>query len=127
MNMLPVITSITKGERFEVTYGRPHTRQNELDTEPVLVCPSCGQSYIGAAETNRAVCNCGQDLTIVFPRIGLKMCDMFAQRRANITADEEERQRRGYEITYHYRKGGQSQSYDITTNGEPEIPYVPRD
>ena len=43
---------------------------------------------------------------------------MFAQRRASITADEEERQRRGYEITLHYQPGGRTTSYTIQSNGE---------
>jgi len=94
-----------RGQRYEITHARPHTRQMQPDVEPVLVCPACGRAYLGAQETGRAACLCGQDLSGVHPRRGLALSDVFAQRRARITADEEERLRLGYEVTEHYMAG----------------------
>jgi hypothetical protein len=107
-----------RGNRFEVTHGRPRTKKLEPDTEVILVCPKCGLSYIGDVETNRSACECGHDLTTTHPRTGMKLCDMYAQRRARITADEEERLRLGYEITQHYRKNGRTQLYSIVSDGK---------
>ena len=43
----------------------------------------------------------------------MRLTDMYAQRRARITADEEERMRLGYEITSHYRAGGRQRRYQV--------------
>jgi ATP-dependent helicase YprA (DUF1998 family) len=102
-----------RGERFEVTHGRPKTRQLEPYTEWVLVCPSCERCYMGEQAVNRAACECGQSLEAAHPRMGMPLCDMFAMRRARITADEEERLRLGYEITPHYMRGGYSRRFDV--------------
>ncbi len=100
-----------RGERFEVTHGRPKTRQLEPYTDRILVCPACERAYQGEQGTNRAVCDCGQSLEAIHPKLGMPLCDMFALRRSRITADEEERLRLGYEITPHYMKSGYSRRY----------------
>lgn len=103
-----------RGERYEVTHARPRTRQMQPDVEEVLVCPACGRAYVGAQEVGRAACLCGQDLRVIHPRQGLALCDMFAQRRARITADEEERLRSGYERSEHYLAGGRRMVYRVS-------------
>jgi hypothetical protein len=117
-----------RGERYEVTHARPRRRQvdgpsthpeTELDVEPVLVCPACQRTYVGQEETNRPACLCGQNLIGAHSRSGMALTDMYAQRRARITADEEERLRLGYEVTPHYRAGGDQRAYAVTANGEP--------
>jgi hypothetical protein len=43
---------------------------------------------------------------------------MYAQQRRRITADEEERLRLGYEVTSHYRAGGDQRAYAVSAGGE---------
>jgi hypothetical protein len=113
-----------RGERYEVTHARPRRRRvpgtssrpdTELDVERVLVCPVCERAYVGEEETNRAACECGQDLGLIHPRRGMALTDMYAQQRAHITADEEERLRLGYEVTTHYRAGGKQRVHQVHT------------
>jgi len=108
-----------RGQRYEVTHARPRTRQMQPDVEPVEVCPACGRAYLGAQETRRAACLCGRDLSGVHPRRALPLSDMFARRRARITADEEERLRLGYEVTKHYMAGGRPTTYRVSTEHGP--------
>lgn len=110
-----------RGQRYEITYARPRSRQTEdaetpkveLDVAPVLICPACERAYTGPDEVKRAKCVCGADLSTQHPHHGMALTDMYARARARITADEEERLRLGYAITAHYRAGGQAQVYQI--------------
>jgi hypothetical protein len=106
-----------RGQRYEVTHARPRTRQMQPDVEPVEVCPACERAYLGPQETRRAACLCAQDLSGVHPRQALPLSDMYARRRARITADEEERLRIGYEVTKHYMAGGQRSIYQVSAEG----------
>jgi len=113
-----------RGQRYEVTHARPRTRRRvsaegepeaALEVIPMLVCPACGRAYRGSKETKRAACLCGHDLRVIHPRQGMPLSDMFAQQRARITADEEERLRLGYEVTSHYMAGGRRTSYRVVS------------
>jgi very-short-patch-repair endonuclease len=114
-----------RGQRYEITHARPRSRRTEggetpeveLDVELVLICPDCQRAYLGQKETNRARCACGADLITLHARQGLALNDMYAQNRARITADEEERMRLGYELTSHYRSGGQARAYHVRADG----------
>ena len=67
-----------------------------LDIQPLLMCPECRAAYLGD-EAKRAVCRCGHNLSEgCHPVQALEMSDMYGTRRAQITADEEERMRLGY-------------------------------
>lgn len=109
------------GQRYEVTHARPRTRHTQPDVEPVLACPACGRAYVGSDQAKRTVCLCGQNLSGVHPRKGLALSDMYARRRARITADEEERLRLGYELTKHYMAGGRRTAYRVSAEGGPSF------
>ncbi len=116
-----------RGQRYEVTHARPTRRptpgveqpQTELDIEPVLICPSCQSVAVGTHEVKRPACACGAALSAVHPRWGMALPHGYAQSRARITADEEERLRLGYVITPHYRPGGQAQAFRVLAGGAP--------
>lgn len=116
-----------RGQRYEVTHARPNRRQTpgvehpqtELDIEPVLICPACQRVYLGNDEVTRAKCVCGADLSAVHPRWGMALPHSYAQSRARITADEEERMRLGYVLTPHYRAGGQTRQFRVLARAQP--------
>jgi len=114
-----------RGQRYEVTHARPRIQRSEglegepqaaLEETPVVVCPACGRAYQGGEKAKQAACLCRQELRgVVHPRRGMPLSDMFAQRRARITADEEERMRLGYEVTSHYMAGGRRTTYQVVS------------
>ncbi len=122
-----------RGERYEITHARPRRRraegdgagtrqapaETELDIDVVQICPECQRAYVGREESARPRCDCGADLTAVHPRHAMGLIDMYARRRARITADEEERLRRGYLLSTHYRAGGEQRAYTVTGESDP--------
>ncbi len=104
------------GQRYEITHARPRTRELRPDTTALLVCPACETVYLADA-TSRPVCTCGHVFTDIHARQALRMPDMFAQQRARITSDEEERLRLGYEIKSHLLGCGRAQAYTVQTRG----------
>jgi ATP-dependent helicase YprA (DUF1998 family) len=116
-----------RGARYEIIYGRPRTHgENLLAFETLLVCPECGTAYLGADAQRAACAGCGASLIGVHPiQRALQMPDMVARRRTSITADEEERMRRGYLVDPHYQVGDDVQTYQVLAGGQPgfELTY----
>ena len=83
-----------------------------LDIQSLLICPACQAIYLDAAAIP-PTCGCGHDLTPSHPGPAMRSPDAFGRRSANITVDEEERLRKGYEITYHYRPNGPAEAFDL--------------
>ncbi|MBN1247611.1 MAG: DEAD/DEAH box helicase [Anaerolineae bacterium] len=121
-----------RGERYEVTHARPRHRraegntaggqapaETELDIERVQICPECQRAYVGREEATQPRCDCGADLTATHPHHAMALIDMYARRRARITADEEERLRRGYVLSTHYRAGGEQGAFTVTGDTGP--------
>ena len=110
-----------RGARYEIVYGRPRTHgESLLAFEDLLICPHCNAAYLGEA-TRRTACGvCGESLIGVHPiKRALEMPDMVARRRTSITADEEERMRRGYLVEAHYEMGADAQAYQVNAGGRP--------
>jgi len=101
-----------RGEQYEVTHARPRTRDMAPDVQRLLICPACQAAYL-EEDTKRPACRCGEDLRGVHPQRALVLPDMFALRRARITADEEERLRVGYAVNRHYQPGGRVSTYAV--------------
>lgn len=80
----------------------------------ILICPACEQVYVGEDTNNRARCDCGADLLSTHTVRGMELPNMGAYRAAAISSDEEERRRLGYEITTHYRGGGNAHKYTLS-------------
>ena len=117
-----------RGSRYEVLYGRPRTRGDEmLAFEKLLICPECETAYLGEENAKRARCAyCEASLRSVHPiERALQMPDMVAQQRASITADEEERMRKGYEIETHYQATTRAKRFQVNREEESafEITY----
>ncbi len=95
-----------RGARYEVNQAEPAMRGRGLDIKRLLICSACDAATLGDSPP---VCTCGQDLRDQHPVPAIALPDAFGRRNANITADEEERMRKGYKLTFHY----QSNAADI--------------
>lgn len=73
--------------------------------EKFRVCPICNDLHIGSEAELTNCKNCGADLISIHPQRYISMPDMVATSKFRITADEEERQRRGFKVEPYYRKG----------------------
>ncbi|MCS3612547.1 DEAD/DEAH box helicase [Salinibacter ruber] len=111
------------GSRYEIVYGRPQTKgEDALAFEKLLVCPDCNTAYLGD-KSKRAACGyCGASLKGTHPNEkALEMPDMVAQPRASITADEEERMRKGYEMEIHYQLSSAAEEFAVTDGEEKQL------
>ncbi len=107
------------GQRHEVTHARPRTREMVPETFQSLTCPDCARIYIGQHDQIPPVCEgCDKDLRERHPKTTLEIPDMFAVGRAHITADEEERLRKGYETSNHFETRGMMQFSRVSSEVE---------
>lgn len=106
-----------KNYRYSVTFAKPKTVEGNPDFKKALACPHCGEIQIFEHndDSGRDVCpNCRNSLENTHPAdFVLEMPDMVGKRKSNITSDEEERTRLGYDISQHYVRGKQINNYQV--------------
>ncbi len=103
-----------RGARYEVCQAEPATRGHGPDVKRLLICPACDTATLDGSPP---VCACGQDLRDRHPVPAIALPDAFGRRNANITADEEERMRKGYHLTFHYQPNA-AEAHAITVGEE---------
>lgn len=113
-----------KNYRYMVTFAKPRTVEGNPDFKKALVCPSCNEIHIYETHqsySNDVCSNCGFSLEDIHPMEHvLEMPNMVGKRKSNITSDEEERTRLGYDIQPHYVKSQQMRHYEVKTkDGHP--------
>ena len=95
-----------RGERHAVRYARPKTRDAEPVTRHKIVCPECETILMGDDAQEAAGCpGCGASFSGVHTNPNtMELPDQRAYPEENITSDDEERQREGYNISHYYER-----------------------
>lgn len=113
-----------RGSSYKVNNARTTVFNLLPSLKNVLTCPECEQVYLGEDATNRARCDCGADLFSTHAERGMNLPNMVAYRAAAISSDEEERRRLGYDISTHYRGGGNANNYTLAPANGPNIKMI---
>ncbi|MEF8825369.1 MAG: helicase-related protein [Halapricum sp.] len=117
------------GQRFGVRYARPKTQDAEPLTRHKTVCPECETILMGEdAETAAACPVCGEPFDGVHPNPNaMELPDQRAFPEENITSDDEERRREGYDINRFYERTNDVQAYTLEGSDEElaEVTYEP--
>jgi len=110
----PGNTIYFKGRKYSVKRARPRIEE-ETPFEPVLICPECDYILLGEKAQSSPVCpNCGVSFEEEHPNMnGMEFPDMYAIGRQNITSDEEERVRLGYDVVLYYDMGERTEDYIV--------------
>ena len=105
------------GQRYGVRYARPKTQATEPLTRHKIVCPDCETILMGEdAETAAACPACGTSFDGVHPNANtMELPDQRAYPEENITSDDEERRREGYDINPYYEQTNAVQHYSLET------------
>ncbi|RME56296.1 MAG: DEAD/DEAH box helicase, partial [Deltaproteobacteria bacterium] len=95
----PLNTIYFRGGRYRVVKAQPRARGQAQHWTHLKTCV-CGNFFLGEQVTGASACSaCGRDLLGVHARDRvLELPDAVARRTGRISADEEERMRRGFEI-----------------------------
>ena len=98
------------GERFVVRYARPQTQDAEPMTRTIRTCPECETILTDAAAEEAAACpSCNTSFDGTHPNPhGMELPNQHAHPQENITSDEEERRRKGYDIKTYYEPSAQT-------------------
>lgn len=107
-----------RGERHGVKYARPKTRDAEPVTRHKIVCPACETILMGDDAQEAAGCPaCGETFDGVHTNPNaMELPDQRARPEENITSDDEERQREGYDIEQYYERRSVTE-YELAGDG----------
>jgi SOS-response transcriptional repressor LexA len=116
------LNSVYYGKRrYQIQRAQVRARGQATTWARLKTC-LCGHYFLGEQVAQAAACpNCGRDLMAQHAlELGLELPDMVARQRGRIAADEEERQRRGFDVQPFFQHAANSQSLRLTS-GETEI------
>ncbi len=111
-----------RGGRYRVVKAQPRARGHAQHWSRLKTC-ECGNFFLDAQVAGAAACQvCGRDLTAVHVRDHvLELPDAVARRSGRISADEEERMRRGFEIRPFYRPGAVTRQCSLRAAGNGDL------
>lgn len=115
----PLNSVYYRGSRYSVIKAQPRSRGTAHNWTKIKLC-SCGNFYLGNDVSTAAACDiCGKDLTTVhaFDR-ALDLPDMVARPAGRISADEDERQRRGFDVEPRFRYAPAPRRLRLAAGGE---------
>jgi ATP-dependent helicase YprA (DUF1998 family) len=108
-----------EGSRYEINRiqlpldPHPASGEPEIITSTAKRCPSCGYLHPQSADGGADVCErCGEELGLALDSL-LRLQHVFTRRRDRINADEEERQRHGYELVTAVRFAEREQALSV--------------
>ncbi|MFW6156132.1 MAG: helicase-related protein, partial [Armatimonadota bacterium] len=117
-----------EGSRYQINRLMLPLREEstELPLQSVKICTHCGYLHPVTGEEDADVCeSCGETLPAGFGNL-IQMTHVGTRRMQRINSDEEERQRRGYEVVTAVRyarsaAGKQKYTAEVTAEGYPVL------
>ncbi len=110
-----------EGSRYEINRIQLPLDPHPISGEPELItttakrCPACGYLHPQVGSAGADVCQrCGEELGTSLSSL-LRLQHVFTRRRDRINADEEERQRHGYEIVTAVRFATRDDEFSVDT------------
>lgn len=116
------------GERFSIRYARPRTEDADILTRHIRVCSECEAILMGEDAQQAAACrSCGASFGGMHTNVNaMELPDQHATPDQNITSDEEERRRQGYDINHYYEQTDDVEEYELVGEGfESHVTYEP--
>jgi hypothetical protein len=114
----PGNTLYFKNQKYRIWKARLRREEQIPLREPVLICPACDSIFLGEPAVSLSACpECGESFeTHHYSPNAMEFPDMYASSSERITSDEEERMRRGYNISHHYERGPKVEKYVVKAN-----------
>jgi len=103
------------GQRYGIQYAEPKTEDAEPLTQHKIVCPECETILMGEDAESAAGCPaCDASFDGSHPNPNtMELPDQRAYPEENITSDDEERRREGYDINHYYEQTNAVQTYQL--------------
>ena len=116
-----------RGQRYGVQYANPRTQDAEPITRSAIVCPECDTIIMGKEAEQAGACHvCGESFTGIHPNPDvMALPDQRARSEENITSDDEERKREGYDIDSYYEQTDNATKYSLKSKevGDTAVTY----